>query len=94
VLTFLPGQEVTVRVWVNDAAVIGVVHQLSDDVEMIEQKRLVAVPEGVEFANVYFAPSEAGRYFTYVDIFDEAAITERDAPYSAAAWGMPYFVTR
>lgn len=92
-LTFLPGEQVTIRVQVNDPAVIGVVHQLSDGVGVIEQKLLEPGDSDREFVNTYVAPSEAGRYFTYVDVFDEAAIIEADAPYSAAAWGMPYFVT-
>lgn len=94
VLTFWPGQEVTVRVMVNDPAAIGLLHQLSENVDFIEQKMLEPGDAAGELVNVYFAPEEPGDYFTYVDVFDEASVIEADAPYSAAAWGMPFVVSQ
>ncbi len=91
ILSFAPDQEVTVTVLINDADVIGVIHQLSAEVAPLTQKLLEPVT-ATEVSNTYSAPSEPGLYFTYVDIFDEAAVTDELASYSAAAWGMPYHV--
>ncbi|MAE70366.1 MAG: hypothetical protein CME06_07860 [Gemmatimonadetes bacterium] len=91
VLTFAPGEEITVTVEANDSDVVGVIHQLTADVTPLSQRLLDPV-NATELRNVYNAPDEAGRYFTYVDLFDHEAITDETSPYSAAAWGMPYHV--
>jgi hypothetical protein len=92
VLTFAPNEPVTVTVTLNDGDVIGVIHQLANAVEPLSHKLLASVSE-LELVNTYLTPSEPGQYFTYVDVFDRAAVSDTDTPYSAAAWGMPYFVT-
>lgn len=92
VLTFAPNEPVTVTVTVNDGDVIGVIHQLNASVEPISHK-LLEPTTAVDLTNTYLAPSEPGQYFTYVDVFDKAAVSDTETPYSAAAWGMPYFVT-
>lgn len=98
VLSFLPGQEVVVTVRANHPNVIGVIHQLEGDVRPASSKLLAQSDnDEYEFSNVYMAPQESGRYFTYVDLFDEAVLDEDSLapdPYSAAAWGMPYVVQR
>ncbi len=91
ILTFAPGEEITVTVQANDSDVIGVIHQLTADVKPLSQKLLDPI-NATEVRKVYNAPDEAGLYFTYVDLFDHEAITDETAPYSAAAWGMPYHV--
>lgn len=91
VLSFAPGQEVTVTVRVNETNAIGVIHQLDADVQPLTQKLLESVTS-TELRNTYHAPATSGQYFTHVDIFERAGVVEKEAEYSAAAWGMPYYV--
>lgn len=91
VLTFVPGEEVTVTVRVSDTAVIPVIHRLTSE-NTAEHKLLEPTPEELVFSNTYTAPVTSGIYHTFLDVIDEDSVTERDAPYSAAAWGMPYWI--
>lgn len=91
VLTFSSGEEVTITVEVNDDNIIPLVHCLTSGAT-VERKILEPVPgEDRLFRNVYEIAADSGIHHTFLDIIDRDAVIS-DAPYSAVAWGMPYWV--
>ena len=91
VLTFAPGEKVTVTVEVNDPSVIAVLHRLTSN-NSVDRKFLEPTGEENVFSNVFTTPTAPGLYHTFVDIIDSQSILDGDAPYSASAWGMPYWI--
>ncbi len=99
-LAFFPNDEVTITVVVNAEDVLGVLHLLDSEVQVMEQKLLDDTEQLMVLQSSYIAPADPGRYFTYVDIFllsvfgELGDIGELDdiGDYSAASWGMPYQV--
>jgi len=91
VLTFAPGEEVTVTVTVSDPTIIPIIHRLTANNEK-EHKILEPTSEDLVFSNTYSVPTTPGVYHTFLDVIDEDTVIERDAPYSASAWGMPYWI--
>ncbi len=103
-LTFFPGDEVTVTAVVNQEDVVGVLQLLDGDTELMDQLMMVAAESALVLESTYTAPLEPGRYFTYIDVFAADAFDDPgdmgedgDGPgtlgdYAAAEWGMPYHV--
>lgn len=99
-LTFFPGDEVTVRVVVNMDDVTGVLHLLDEAIELIDQKALFPGEKVLILENSFTAPTEPGLYYTYVDIFARDTFGDPEPEgeggtmidYANAAWSMPYHV--
>ncbi|MAE68929.1 MAG: hypothetical protein CME06_00510 [Gemmatimonadetes bacterium] len=100
VLDFFPNDEITITVVVNTQDVLGLLHLLDSDVQIMEQKVLDETEDVMVLRSSYIAPSNPGQYFTYIDVFLLSVFDNVDdfdelddlADYSAASWGMPYKV--
>ncbi len=100
VLDFFPNDVITITVVVNTQDVLGLLHLLDSDVQVMEQKVFDETEQLMVFRSSYTAPNNPGQYFTYIDIFllsvfdniDDFGELDDLTDYSAASWGMPYQV--